>query len=58
MTATRDTDHIWNVTKGATPDELTFGNTCNSASLSAGVSIKIEWTRIAVAGEVALVANV
>jgi Prealbumin-like fold domain len=58
MSATQDTDHVWNITKGATPDELNFSNTCDSTSLSADVTFTIEWERISVAGEVALVANI
>jgi hypothetical protein len=34
MSATQDTDHVWNITKGATPDELNFSNTCDSTSLT------------------------
>jgi hypothetical protein len=47
MSATRNSDHAWNVTKGATPAQLAFNNTCdNSESLSNnGVKITVSWTK-------------
>jgi hypothetical protein len=47
MTATRSSDHVWDLTKGATPAELAFNNTCdNNQSLSNnGVKITVTWTK-------------
>jgi hypothetical protein len=47
MTATRNSDHVWDLTKGATPAQLAFNNTCdNKQSLSNnGVKITVTWTK-------------
>ena len=61
MTATRDADHVWNLTKGATPASLNFGNVCDpNYDASLPVSIKITWTRVAASpsGAVTIVTNV
>jgi hypothetical protein len=61
MTATRDADHVWNLTKGATPASLDLGNVCDpNYDSSQQVSIKIEWTRLAASpsGNVTIVTNV
>src|SRR5438045_5710240 len=47
MTATRNSDHVWDLTKNATPAQLAFRNTCdNTKSLSnSGVKITVTWTK-------------
>jgi hypothetical protein len=46
MTATQNSDHIWDVTKSPTPASLSFTNTCDpNASLSAGVAVTVSWTK-------------
>jgi hypothetical protein len=46
MTATQDSDHVWDVTKSPTPASLSFTNTCDpAASLSQGVQVKVSWTK-------------
>jgi hypothetical protein len=46
MTATQGTDHVWDVTKDATPATVSFGNTCDLGSPhSAGVQITVSWEK-------------
>ncbi len=46
MTATQGSDHVWDITKDATPATVSFGNTCDaSQSRSAGVKITISWEK-------------
>ena len=46
MTATQDSDHIWDVTKSPSPASLDFANTCDpAASLQQGVAITVSWTK-------------
>jgi hypothetical protein len=46
MTASQDSDHIWNIVKEPTPATLSFPNTCDpSGLLSNTVSIKVTWTK-------------
>ncbi|MGE5375997.1 MAG: hypothetical protein ACM3XO_13145, partial [Bacteroidota bacterium] len=46
MTATQGTDHVWNITKSATPATLSFGNTCDASQpTSQGVQITVSWTK-------------
>ncbi len=46
MSATQGSDHVWNITKDATPAELNFSNTCdNTQPLTASVQVKVNWTR-------------
>ena len=47
MTATRNSDHVWDLTKNATPAQLAFSNTCdNTKSLSnSDVKITVTWTK-------------
>jgi len=46
MTATQDSDHIWDVIKSPTPASLSFTNTCDPAgSLSQSVAITVTWTK-------------
>jgi hypothetical protein len=48
MTATQGTDHIWTLKKEPTPAHVDFLNTCDpNASLSAAVSIKVTWDKLA-----------
>jgi hypothetical protein len=61
MTATQDSDHIWDVTKSPTPASLSFSNTCDpSAPLSAGVAIKVSWTKEAAtaSGDITVITHV
>jgi nicotinamide mononucleotide (NMN) deamidase PncC len=59
MNATQDTDHTWNVTKGATPVRLDFSNTCDpNASRQAAVQITVTWQKITVNGDIAVVTNI
>jgi hypothetical protein len=47
MTATQDSDHVWDITKQPTPASISFGNTCDPAApRSAGVEITVTWTRL------------
>jgi hypothetical protein len=46
MTATQGSDHVWDIKKTPTPATISFDNTCDpNASTSAGVSVKVEWTK-------------
>ncbi|MDT4942053.1 MAG: trimeric autotransporter adhesin [Pseudonocardiales bacterium] len=46
MSATQDSDHIWNVTKSPTPASLSFTNTCDpNGALSQPVAIQVSWTK-------------
>jgi hypothetical protein len=46
MTATQDSDHVWDVTKSPSPASLAFTNTCDpTAPLSQGVNVKVSWTK-------------
>jgi hypothetical protein len=46
MTATQGSDHVWDITKSATPATLTFTNTCDpQESNSAPVSVQVSWTK-------------
>lgn len=51
MSATQDTDHVWNIFKEATPATLSFDDTCASgAVMSKGVSVTVKWERLPAAG--------
>jgi uncharacterized repeat protein (TIGR01451 family) len=62
MTATQGSDHVWNVTKTATPANVTFDQTCTdvAADLSQPVSITVSWTRLAASpdGAITVVTNI
>ena len=62
MTATQGADHVWNITKAATPATLTFADTCDTSasSQSKAVSVKVEWTRLAASpsGDITVVTNI
>jgi hypothetical protein len=60
MTASRNADHMWSVTKSPTPAELDFTNTCDSTALSAQVQITVEWERLAAtpSGDVTILTHV
>jgi hypothetical protein len=46
MTATQNSDHIWEVTKSPTPAYLTFTPTCDpAAALTASVAVTVTWTK-------------
>ena len=47
MAATQNSDHVWDLTKGATPAQLAFSNTCdNTQALSnSGVTVTVTWTK-------------
>jgi hypothetical protein len=47
MTATQDSDHIWDVTKSPSPASLDFTNTCDpvGSPLSQTVDITVSWTK-------------
>jgi hypothetical protein len=46
MAATRNSDHIWDLTKSATPASLDFGNVCDTGfSNTQGVGITVTWTK-------------
>ena len=46
MTASQGSDHIWDITKSATPATVSFGDTCDPEEpTSAGVGIKITWEK-------------
>jgi hypothetical protein len=59
MAATQGSDHVWNVTKNATPS-VNFGNTCDTQTATASVQVDISWTKSAGApsGQVALTTNI
>jgi hypothetical protein len=47
MTASRDADHVWTITKSPTPATLSFPNTCDPSNpTNLGVEIKVEWERL------------
>jgi hypothetical protein len=61
MTATQNSDHVWNVTKSPTPASLSFTNTCDPAApLSQGVAIQVSWTKQAASpsGDITIVTHV
>jgi len=61
MTASQGSDHVWTVTKGATPSVLTFGDTCaTGATFSRNVTIRVSWTKGAANpnGPVTVVTNI
>lgn len=46
MTATQDSDHVWDIVKSPTPASVTFADTCDpSASRQAAVSVTVTWTK-------------
>lgn len=61
MSATRDANTPWNLTKGATPNTVAFGNVCDAGyTNTADVTVTVTWTKLAAvpSGQVLLVANV
>ena len=63
MTASQGSDYIWNVTKEASPTNLTFDQTCTSSTsptLQQPVEITVTWTRSAAtaSGDITVVTNV
>jgi len=60
MTATEDTDFVWNVTKAPTPASLNFGDTClPDAPSELGVNVRVEWEIFpGIPGEVTIVTNI
>jgi uncharacterized repeat protein (TIGR01451 family) len=62
MSASQGSDHVWNVTKTATPGRLAFADTCldASSSLSLPVSIVVSWERLAASpnGDITVVTNI
>lgn len=49
MNATRNADHMWNLTKSATPVTYDFGQVCSTATAGAStsVSVTLTWTKLA-----------
>jgi hypothetical protein len=46
MTAVRDVDHTWNITKSATPANVNLGDTCATPNpTNSTVSVSVVWTR-------------
>jgi plastocyanin len=60
MSATQGSDHAWNLTKGATPATLDFGNTCVPANTQLPLQIKVTWTKVAASpyGQITVITNV
>jgi uncharacterized repeat protein (TIGR01451 family) len=62
MAATQGSDHIWNISKEATPVTLNFEDTCapGSGSRSAPVSVTVRWERLAAtpSGDINVVTNI
>src|SRR5581483_6452540 len=62
MTATQGSDHVWNVTKTATPANVAFDQTCTATPtvLSQPVSITVTWTKLAASpdGAITVVTNI
>jgi uncharacterized repeat protein (TIGR01451 family) len=61
MLATQGTGNVWNVTKTATPANVTFDETCTDVDedLSRPVSIRVAWTRLQGAdGAILVVTNI
>jgi uncharacterized repeat protein (TIGR01451 family) len=61
MLATQGTGNVWNVTKTATPANVTFDQTCTDIveDLSRSVSINVTWTRLqGPDGEILVVTNI
>ena len=47
MTATQDSEHVWEITKTASPVSMIFGNTCDVTNpLSQPVEITISWKKL------------
>ena len=48
MSATQDTDHVWNIFKEATPANLSFTDTCATGPVSSKpVSVTVRWEKLA-----------
>lgn len=63
MTATQGRDTLWNITKGATPASLDFGDTCaigGGTNFTKSVDIKVTWTNLGTSpsGTIHIVTNV
>src|SRR6185503_13895743 len=61
MTAVRNAAQIWDVTKGVTPFEVHFGDTCVvGADLSADVQVTVTWTNLGItpSGDATVLAHV
>ena len=62
MTATQGSDHVWNVTKTASPANVAFDQTCTdiTAGLSQPVTITVTWTKLAASpsGDITVVTNI
>ncbi|WP_404391562.1 hypothetical protein [Humibacillus xanthopallidus] len=61
MTATQDSDHVWNVVKEPTPATVSFADTCTgSTSYSQSAEITVRWTKLAATpdGDITIVTNV
>ena len=61
MTATQDSDHVWNVVKEPTPATVSFADTCTgSTSYSQSAEITVKWTKLAATpnGDITIVTNV
>ena len=61
MTAVRNAAQIWDVTKGVTPFEVHFGDTCVAgADLSADVQVTVTWTKLGItpSGDATVLAHV
>ncbi|HET7486612.1 MAG TPA: hypothetical protein VFJ85_01690 [Acidimicrobiales bacterium] len=51
MTATQDSDHVWSISKQATPANLSFTDTCAvGAAMSKAVQVTVQWQRLPAAG--------
>ncbi|WP_417908497.1 hypothetical protein [Candidatus Electronema sp. PJ] len=60
MSASRETDYIWNATKTATPAVVNLGNTCDPNNVnSAPVTVRVEWEILpGIDGKVTVVTNI
>ena len=61
MSATQDSDHVWNVVKGATPATVSFTNTCDgSTSFSKAATVTVTWTKQAAtpSGDITVITHV
>jgi hypothetical protein len=61
MTASQDSDHVWNITKSPTPATLSFADTCDpAASLQAPVAITVTWEKLPAtpSGDIDVITNI
>jgi hypothetical protein len=62
MSATQDAEHVWNVTKSASPVSLDFENTCDedADAREDSVEVTVTWTKLPAspAGDITVITNI